>query len=60
VLLYDNRYQKHTGKLCVQWLGPFIATEIRPSGVVRLMQLDGVLQLGWVNDARMKPYLSQN
>jgi hypothetical protein len=24
VLLYDSRYQKHLGKLCMYWLGPFI------------------------------------
>jgi hypothetical protein len=29
VLLYDNsRYQKHPGKLCMHWLGPFIVVEI--------------------------------
>jgi hypothetical protein len=34
VLLYDNRYQKHPGKLRMHWLGPFIVAEIRPSGAV--------------------------
>jgi hypothetical protein len=24
VLLYDNRYQKHPGKLHLHWLGPFM------------------------------------
>jgi hypothetical protein len=28
VLLYDSRYQKHPGKLCMHWLGPFIVAEI--------------------------------
>jgi hypothetical protein len=28
VLLYDSRYQKHPGKLCMHWLGPFIVVEI--------------------------------
>jgi transposase InsO family protein len=60
VLLYDSRYQKHPGKLCMHWLGPFIVAEIRPSGAVRLAQLDGMLQPGWVNGARLKPYMSQN
>jgi hypothetical protein len=27
-LLYDNQYQKHPGKLCMHWLGPFIVAEI--------------------------------
>jgi hypothetical protein len=58
VLIYDIQYQKHPGKLCMHWLGPFIVAEIRPSGVVRLTQLDGVLRLGWVNGTRLKPYLS--
>jgi hypothetical protein len=28
VLLYDSRYQKYLGKLCMHWLGPFIIAEI--------------------------------
>jgi hypothetical protein len=28
VLLYDNKYQKHLGKLQMHWLGPFIVVEI--------------------------------
>jgi hypothetical protein len=43
VLLYNIRYQKHLGKLRMEWLGPFIIAEIRPSGAVRLAQLDGVV-----------------
>jgi hypothetical protein len=60
VLLYDNRYQEHPGKLRMHWLGPFIVAEIRPLGAVRLVQLVGVLRPGWVNGARLKPYLSRN
>jgi hypothetical protein len=37
VLIYNSQYQKHHGKLCRQWLGPFIIVEIRPSGAVRLV-----------------------
>ena len=59
VLLYDSRYQKHPGKLCMHWLGPFIVAKIRPSGAVRHMQLDGMLQPRWVNGAHLKPYMSQ-
>jgi hypothetical protein len=59
-LLYDSQYQKHPGKLHMHWLGPFIVAEIRPSGAVRLAQLDGMLQPGWVNVAHLKPYISQN
>jgi hypothetical protein len=60
VLLYDSRYQKHPGKLCMHWLGPFIVVEIQPFGAVRLVQLDGMLRPGWVNGAHLKPYLYQN
>jgi hypothetical protein len=28
VLLYDSHYQKHPGKLCMHWLGPFLVVEI--------------------------------
>jgi hypothetical protein len=44
----------------MHWLGPFKFVEIRPSGAVKIMQLDGMMQLGWVNGARMKPSISQN
>jgi hypothetical protein len=60
VLLYDSRYQKHPCKLCMHWLGPFIVAEIRPSGAVKLVQLDGILRLGWVNGTHLKPYMSHN
>jgi hypothetical protein len=43
VLLYDSHYQKHPGKLCMHWLGPFLVVEIRQSCVVKLAQLDGIL-----------------
>jgi hypothetical protein len=58
MLLYDNKYQKHPGKLQMHWLGPFIVVEIRESGAVKLAQLDGVLRPGWVNGTCLKPYLS--
>jgi hypothetical protein len=28
VLLYDSQCQKHPGKLCMHWLGPFIVVKI--------------------------------
>jgi len=43
VLLYNNCYQKHLGKLHVHWLVPFIVAEIRHSGAVKLTQLVGIL-----------------
>ena len=60
VLLYDSQYQKHPGKLHMHWLGPFIVAKIRPSRVVKLAQLDGMLWSGWVNGAFLKTYMSQN
>jgi hypothetical protein len=42
----------------MHWLGPFIVAEIRPLGAVQLAQLDGMLQPGWVNETRLKPYIS--
>lgn len=56
MLLYNNKFQKFLGKLQMHWLGPFIVTEIRDSGAVRFVQLDGVLLHGWVNDACLKPF----
>jgi hypothetical protein len=55
VLLYESRNQKHPGKLCMHWLGPFIVSEIQPFGAVRITQLDGMLWPRWVNGARLKP-----
>jgi hypothetical protein len=43
VLLYDSRYQKNSGNLCMHCFGPFIVVEIRHSSVVKLAQLDGIL-----------------
>ena len=60
VILYGSQYQKHLGKFFMHWLGPFIVAEIQRSGAVRLVQLDGMLRPGWVNGARLKPYMSYN
>jgi hypothetical protein len=57
LLLYDNRYQKHPGKLCMHWLGPFIVAEMRQCGAIRLAELDGILRPKWVNGACLKPYI---
>jgi hypothetical protein len=46
VLLYDSRYQTRLGKLCMHWLVPFIVEEIRFSGAVKLVQLDGIVRPG--------------
>jgi hypothetical protein len=58
VLLYDSKYQKHPQKLQMHWLGPFIVVEIQDSGVVKLAKINVILHPGWVNDACLKSYLS--
>jgi hypothetical protein len=58
VMLYDNKYQKHPRKMKMHLLGPFIVSEIYDFGAIRLAQLDGILCLGWVNDACLNPYIS--
>jgi hypothetical protein len=60
VLLYDSRYQKHPGNLCMHWLGPFIVAKIQHSGAVKLAQLDGILRPRWVNGTHLKPYISHD
>jgi hypothetical protein len=55
VLLYYSKYEKHPWKLQFHWLGPIIFVEIQESGVVKMVQLDGILHPGWVNGARLKP-----
>jgi hypothetical protein len=57
VLLYDNKYQKHPGKLQMHWLGPFLVAEIRESNVGRLTQIDGILCPKWVNGVHQKHYI---
>jgi len=56
VLLYNSKFQKFPRKLQMHWLGPFIVTEIRDSGEVRLAQLDRVVLHGWVNGTHMNPF----
>jgi hypothetical protein len=56
-LLYDSKYLKCPRKLHMHWLEPFIVGEVRELGVVRLVKIYGVLQLGWVNDSHWKPYI---
>ena len=38
-MLYDNKYIKHHGKLCMGWMGPFLITYITKLGVVKLQKL---------------------
>ena len=44
VLLYDNKFLKHLGKLQMNWLGLFIILEVKYRGFFKLTQLDGILK----------------
>jgi hypothetical protein len=50
--------RKNTDNFHMHWWRPFIFVKIRSSGVVRIVQLDGMLRLGWVKGACLKPYMS--
>ena len=56
VLLYDNKFMKHPGKLQMHWLGPYLVHLINSGGAVQLQQLDGVVLPKLVNVSRLKPY----
>lgn len=56
VLLYDNKFLKFPVKLQMHWLGSFIVMEVRESGAIKLVQLDGVLLPGGANGACLKPF----
>ena len=56
VLLYDNKFMKHLGKLQMHWLGPYIVHSITSGGAVQLQQLDGAVLPTFINGSRLKPY----
>ena len=56
MLMYDNRFTKHPGKLQMHWLGPYVINSITTGGTVQLQQLDGVMLHKLVNGSRLKPY----
>ena len=56
MLLYDNAFMKHPGKLEMHWLGPYLINSITSGGVVQLQQLDGTMLPKVVNGSKMKPY----
>jgi predicted SnoaL-like aldol condensation-catalyzing enzyme len=39
VLLYDNKYLKHPGRLQMHWVGPFKVVDIREFDVVHMLNL---------------------
>lgn len=56
ILLYNNNYLKHPRKLQMHWQGPFIVVEIKDYGAIKLAQIYGIFQPGWVNDTCLKNY----
>ena len=58
VLLYDNKFNKFTGKFRMHWLGPYVIKEITKGGAVQLVKLNGEPFLGKVSGSQLKPYTS--
>lgn len=56
VLLYDSKFEKFPGKLCMHWLGPYVVKEVTDGGVVQLAKLNGDSFLGRVNGSCLKLY----
>ena len=56
VLLYDNKFVKHPGKLQMHWLGSYVINFITEEGMVHLQQLDGAMLHKLVNGRCLKPY----
>ena len=56
MLLYDNKFMKHPGKLQMHWIGPYLINSITLGGAVQLQQLDGAILPKLVNGSSLKPY----
>eukprot|EP00253_Pinus_taeda_P029266 PITA_29266 len=56
VLLYDSKFEKVPGKLCMHWLGPYVIKEVTDGGVVPLAKLNGDPFSGRVNGSCLKLY----
>ena len=56
MLLYDNNFFKHPGKLKTHWLGPYLIAHITNVGAVKLQKLNGTYVEGMVNGSHLKPY----
>jgi len=56
VLLFNSRLRLFPGKLRSRWIGPFVITNIFPSGAVMIRSLVKGTEFQ-VNGHRLKPYL---
>ena len=60
MLLYENKFLKHPGKLQMHWIGPYLVNSITSMGVVQLQQLDGAVLPNLVNGIRLNLYQTGN
>ena len=51
VLMYDNKFFKHPGKLKTHWLGPYVVAHITEAGMVKLRKLDGTPLASMINSS---------
>jgi hypothetical protein len=56
LLIYDNKFMKHLGKLRTHWLGPYEVVYVMEGGVAQLNTLNGEWKEGLVNGNRLKLY----
>jgi hypothetical protein len=56
VLLYENKFLQHPGKLQMHWLGPYVIGYVTEAGDVQLEKMDGEFMEGSINEIRMKLY----
>jgi predicted SnoaL-like aldol condensation-catalyzing enzyme len=56
VLLYENKYLQHPGKLSMHWLGPYRIKFVIDGGGVHLQDLAGKEVQGLVNGSQLKLY----
>jgi hypothetical protein len=56
VLLYENKFFQHPGKLKMHWLGPYEVKTVTDGGVVQLKDLEKTELNGMINGSRLKLY----
>ena len=49
VLMYENKFFKHLGKLKTHWLGPYVVACMTEVGAIKLHKLDGTPVAGMIN-----------
>eukprot|EP00253_Pinus_taeda_P003387 PITA_03387 len=59
VLLYDSKFKKFLGKLCMHWSGPYVVKEVIDGGAIQLAKLNGDSFPGRVNGSCLKLYMGE-